>query len=518
MEASSLHLRLETISDIPKFIERKGQGRVTVVDEVVYFEGEVINNAVTRRILWGLSEGYDMSAYINFLDEAMENPSQQAVDEMYLFMEANNMGIFDDGCIIGYKKVNAEFRDIYTNTFNNSPGQILKMRRNAVDDRRDKTCSTGFHFCSMSYLPKYGRGTGDRIVIVKVRPRHIVSVPIDYNNAKVRCCEYEVIAEYTGPDRHDLLGTRAVWSVSDFHEVEEDEVVSTEYEIGADDEDDHIEDDDTITEDENWDRHSHAISVDAIITLLKDKEAARVVAQESEEITADIATVINGMVDEFDKLRAEFDSIADEIVGDESDLEDFDPPVVHDPEVPVGQNFNLNPSIDGLIQQHFPNLTEATRTTIVEILKVAVNLSPNQVIEKFISESRKDETPEILGDRIFREEAIKPVVRGQGGLGGADPITRAAKRIMEHYGTDALQVENTFYDPTRETTIVPWNIWELVGELAAAIDVAKRAASPSSVVQRGDKTVLDNRPSTFDEDAFIEKYIRDKIATRPVKK
>jgi hypothetical protein len=76
----------------------------------------------------------------------------------------------------------------------NSVGTIVEMERHEVDDNKDQTCSTGLHFCGMSYLPHFGGGDS-RTVIVKINPADVVSIPTDYNNAKGRACRYEVIGE-----------------------------------------------------------------------------------------------------------------------------------------------------------------------------------------------------------------------------------------------------------------------------------------------------------------------------------
>ena len=36
---------------------------------------------------------------------------------------------------------------------------------------------------------------GERIVIVKINPRDVVSIPTDYNDSKGRACRYEVVDE-----------------------------------------------------------------------------------------------------------------------------------------------------------------------------------------------------------------------------------------------------------------------------------------------------------------------------------
>jgi hypothetical protein len=77
----------------------------------------------------------------------------------------------------------------------NSIGKIVEMERNEVDDNKDQTCSTGLHFCSQDYLPHFGNGYDSRVVILKINPADVVSIPSDYNNAKGRACKYEVVGE-----------------------------------------------------------------------------------------------------------------------------------------------------------------------------------------------------------------------------------------------------------------------------------------------------------------------------------
>lgn len=222
-EAEALHQKLAALADIPQTIVQASKGRVEVKDGVVYYLGEAVHNAITERILWGMSEGYDMDPYIRFLDNLMDNPSKRAVDELYGFIEKHKMGITEDGFIIAYKKIRADYKDIYSGRFDNSPGQVLEMPRNRVDDDKTRTCSDGFHFCAFAYLPSFGTGPGNRVVIVKVNPKDVVSIPADYGDAKARCCRYEVIGEYTGADLEDVLGKKPVFTGDNDWQPEDDE-------------------------------------------------------------------------------------------------------------------------------------------------------------------------------------------------------------------------------------------------------------------------------------------------------
>lgn len=145
----------------------------------------------------GSSSSEELNSITKFLDNVLENPSHTSVNELWSFLEACSLPITSDGMFLAYKKVRYDYKDIYSNTYDNSIGQILEMPRYMVDDNRNKTCSTGFHCCSYEYLGHYGSSSSDlsRVMIVKVNPANVVSVPSDYNNQKMRVSKYEVIDE-----------------------------------------------------------------------------------------------------------------------------------------------------------------------------------------------------------------------------------------------------------------------------------------------------------------------------------
>lgn len=193
---------------------------IKVVNGVVFYKNNPINNIVTERIVWGIKEGFNMNPYIMFLENLMQNPSYRSVNQLYNFIETHKMGITDDGYILGYKRVNEDFSDIYTGKIDNSPGKYITMDRNLVSDDPDLTCHVGLHFCAFSYLPSFGVSTGNRTVIVKVNPKDIVCIPKDYNAAKARCCAYWVLSEYL--DKHNILEERPVFNVSEFNDTPND--------------------------------------------------------------------------------------------------------------------------------------------------------------------------------------------------------------------------------------------------------------------------------------------------------
>jgi hypothetical protein len=178
-----------------KVVLNYGKGNVSVQGEELFWKGKPMHNALTTRMIAMLQDGFPVEPLVNFMENLMTNPSKRAVTELYGFLEKNSLPITPDGCFLAYKKVRNDFLDIHSGTMDNSVGSVVEMERNEVDDNKDQTCSTGLHFCSQDYLPHFGNGYDSRVVILKINPADVVSIPSDYNNAKGRACRYEVVGE-----------------------------------------------------------------------------------------------------------------------------------------------------------------------------------------------------------------------------------------------------------------------------------------------------------------------------------
>lgn len=168
---------------------------VNIQHGIVTLNGDEMHGTLVDRMLDMFDDGFDVKPMALFLENLSSNPSYSAVTELYMFLEKSQLPITDDGHFLAYKRVDNNFRDIRTGTFDNSPGAVVRMSRNLVNDDRDQTCSVGLHFCSHSYLPSYANDVDNKTVLVKINPRDVVSIPSDYDNAKGRCCLYVVVSE-----------------------------------------------------------------------------------------------------------------------------------------------------------------------------------------------------------------------------------------------------------------------------------------------------------------------------------
>jgi hypothetical protein len=111
-------------------------------------------------------------------------------------LESCELPITSDGCFLAYKKIRYDYTDIKTGAMKNTLGVEVSMPRNEVEDDSSKTCAAGLHCAAFGYLSYYkSSDADDRVVIVKVNPADVVSIPADYNNQKMRVCKYTVIDE-----------------------------------------------------------------------------------------------------------------------------------------------------------------------------------------------------------------------------------------------------------------------------------------------------------------------------------
>lgn len=206
------------LSDMKKRLELVSKARISFAGGAFTLDGKPMHNAMTKRFVRLVEDGHDMAPFMAFIKNCLLNPRQEAIDELYLFLDANDLPLTDDGCFLAYRRVDKDYRSIHANpdgTRNrNMVGDVVTKDRKDCNPDRNQTCERGLHMASLSYIPHYGSSSnGDRTMICKINPADVVSVPIDYNNQKLRCCRYEVVAEHFDGDSCDSLSQNGVYSV-----------------------------------------------------------------------------------------------------------------------------------------------------------------------------------------------------------------------------------------------------------------------------------------------------------------
>lgn len=203
-------IREKRVDDIPAMLDVigsifvKSNKVIEIKDGYVYIDGEAVENSISSRILQYTSNQIPFDGLVEFWRNLKQNPSYRARQRLFMFLENAGHPFTDDGHFIAYKAVTKDFKDIRTKTFDNSIGKLVQMDRNLISDDPDRACDPGLHVAAYAYLTESGyysktSSTEYVYICVKVNPKNVVCIPTDYNNMKMRVCEYEVISLSEAP-------------------------------------------------------------------------------------------------------------------------------------------------------------------------------------------------------------------------------------------------------------------------------------------------------------------------------
>jgi len=193
----------EAAYDIITRVNEFCEGYVSAEGGKMTWDGIPMPELFTDRILDMIDQGFPFEPMLNFLDNLSQNPSDQAVVELFDFMQNKHLPITSDGHFLAYKAVDENFKDLWSGSLDNSIGQTVEVPRGSVNSNRDKGCASGLHVGAIDYASGYGGidinnksddDGGNNLVICKVNPMDVVSVPSDSKFQKLRCCKYEVVS------------------------------------------------------------------------------------------------------------------------------------------------------------------------------------------------------------------------------------------------------------------------------------------------------------------------------------
>lgn len=188
--------------------------------------GQPLPEAIKRRVLRLSAEGKSPNPILRFYERLQRNPSKRSVDQLFPFLEKLNIPITEDGCFLAYKSVRDDYMDAHSGTISNRPGTTVKLPRNLVSDDPREACHFGLHVGA----PTYARGFSSKLMIAKVDPEHVVCVPYDADQEKMRVCEYKIIGHYGDDLPTDVMDEEE--TLENLHEneaveVEEEEIDNT---------------------------------------------------------------------------------------------------------------------------------------------------------------------------------------------------------------------------------------------------------------------------------------------------
>lgn len=181
--------------------------RVIYDTGTIYFDGDPIDASIASHIIKIIQEGGNENSYgalVKFLEKLYQNPSEASRNSLYDFLVRNSFTITPDGDFLAYKGVKADATSIHSgygivdgvvhekSHLLNKVGSTLEMPRQKVDDDTARGCSTGLHAGTYNYAKDFAQGM---LLLVKINPRDVVSVPEHCNFQKIRTCRYIVLTQ-----------------------------------------------------------------------------------------------------------------------------------------------------------------------------------------------------------------------------------------------------------------------------------------------------------------------------------
>ena len=168
--------------------------KIEIVDKTLICNGKKFGGKLSLEFIKyaAQNDAITVAQFKRFIYNCSLNPSMDSVKELYDFVIKNTLKVTPSGTILLYKWVKDNYFDAHTGKFDNSPGKTVWMDRKKVNSNRNETCSNGLHLCSFGYS-KFSQ----RLLICELHPKNSVSIPVDYNQSKMRCCEYSVLIDVT---------------------------------------------------------------------------------------------------------------------------------------------------------------------------------------------------------------------------------------------------------------------------------------------------------------------------------
>jgi hypothetical protein len=200
---------LESLVSIKAVIENYSVGKLSVNSAGVTYNGRPMHTVDSNRVMAFLKNGIDYQPIANYIEKKAKNPSKRAIEEMYNFLENKFMPLTPSGTFIAYRGVNDDY---WSKTGNletvviqgevNAAGQILnkigatiEIERSSCDDDKSRDCAPGLHIGSL----EYAKAWASRVILVEVDPADVISIPENSGCAKMRCCKYKIIGEFSYP-------------------------------------------------------------------------------------------------------------------------------------------------------------------------------------------------------------------------------------------------------------------------------------------------------------------------------
>lgn len=201
---------------------------IEVAGETLKYKGVDVPQSISDRIHAMITSGDDPEVMIRFWERLSRNPSWRSTQQLYTFLQHNNIPLTPEGKILAYKAVRSDWKDFHSGKIANNLGAELSMPRNQISDDPNEACHVGFHVGALAYAESFG-DDDRRMLVCEVDPEHVVSVPYDASAMKMRVCQYKVVGLVAAP-----MSSTVQKVEPDFEEEDGDDWDDEDYECDCD--------------------------------------------------------------------------------------------------------------------------------------------------------------------------------------------------------------------------------------------------------------------------------------------
>ena len=254
------HDKVCLLLDVATRIKESSKGRFEVVDDTVVIDNEQLPETLAKRLIQFVDNDLDTTPLVALWMNVRKNRSEESKRDLFSFLDHLGITITTDGCFIAYKRVRGDFRDVKTGKLLYILLQEMSIPWEDVDPDRNNHCSHGLHAATFEYADKfYPNGI---LIEVKINPKDVVAVPIDYNGQKMRVCKMIPLRVCDGMREEPLyVEEDADYDVDEEYEDKEDEL-DDDIEDEEDDDIEDVEDDDDEGFDDEEDNGNEELVVD----------------------------------------------------------------------------------------------------------------------------------------------------------------------------------------------------------------------------------------------------------------
>lgn len=199
---------------LDKVIAKETKGVFTTKDRgrKVFIDNQELPKGLGNKIARMMKNEQPTDSFLAFWNRLKKNPDKRVRENLYEFISKIGCALTTDGFILAYKYVNKNYTSCYNGKFDWTPGKQVEMPRKSCDDDPHSSCSSGLHVGSYNYV----RNTSHIVLLVKIDPKDVVSVPYDYNCEKMRCCRVYSVCHAKGMLKQDLVSAEDVekWTIN----------------------------------------------------------------------------------------------------------------------------------------------------------------------------------------------------------------------------------------------------------------------------------------------------------------